>query len=109
MPGARRDRGHVFVLVLVVDGCGELREPGEFHLLRLERATAAKPVDRAVPCRGHDPGAGVRRDAVPRPALRCDRECLLGGVLGEVEVAERADQDRDGAPELLPERLGDRV
>jgi hypothetical protein len=49
-----------------------------------------------------DPGAGIRRDAVAGPALRGDRERLLDGVLGEVEVAERADQDRDRAPELLP-------
>ena len=41
--------------------------------------------------------------------LRGDRERLLDGVLGEVEVAERADQDRDRAPELLPECRGDRV
>ena len=42
-----------------------------------------------------------------RPALRGDRERLLDSVLGEVEVAERADQDRDRAPELLPECRGD--
>ena len=81
------------------------REPLELSApLRL----AAQPVDRAVAGGGDDPGAGVRRDAVAGPALRGDRERLLDGVLGEVEVAERADQDRDRAPELLPERLGDR-
>ena len=49
------------------------------------------------------------REPVARPALRGDRERLLDGVLGEVEVAERADQDRDRAPELFAEGLGDRV
>jgi hypothetical protein len=29
---------------------------------------------------------------VPRPALGGDREGLLSGVLGEIEVAEEADQ-----------------
>jgi hypothetical protein len=46
---------------------------------------------------------------VTGPTLGGDRERLLDGVLGEVEVAERANQDRDRAPELLPECLGDRV
>jgi len=45
----------------------------------------------------------MRGDALARPALRGDRERLLDGVLGEVEVAERADQDRNRAPILLPE------
>ncbi len=36
-------------------------------------------------------------------------EGRLDRVLGEVGVAERADQDRYRAPELLPECLGDRV
>jgi hypothetical protein len=88
---------------------GELRQPGELGLLRLEGSPPAQPVDCPVPRRRHDPGPGIRRDAVAGPALRGDREGLLDGVLGEVEVAERADQDRDGAPELLPERLGDRI
>jgi len=66
------------------------------------RRLPAQPVDRAVAGGGDDPGAGIRRDTVARPALRGDRERLLDGVLGEVEVAERADQDRDRAPELLP-------
>ena len=100
------DRGHVVVLVVVGRERGE---PGELLLLGLEGPPAAEPVDRAVPRGRDDPGAGVRRDAVAGPALGRDRERLLDGVLGEVEVAERADQDRDGAPELLLECLGDRV
>jgi hypothetical protein len=84
-------------------------EPGELGLFRLQRSSPAQTVDRAVPSGGDDPGAGIRRDAVLGPSLGGDGERLLDGVLGEVEVAERADQDRDGAPELLPERLGDRV
>jgi hypothetical protein len=88
------NRAHVVLLLDRLDRC----EPLERRPLRL----AAQPVDRAVASGGDDPGTGIRRDAVAGPALRGDRERLLDGVLGEVEVAERADQDRDRAPELLP-------
>src|SRR5262249_9530317 len=38
------------------------------------------------------------------PALRCDRERLLRGFLGEVEIAEEADQRREDPPPLVPKR-----
>jgi hypothetical protein len=38
-----------------------------------------------------------------RPALRRDREGLLRGLLGEVEVAEEADQGGKDAPPLVAE------
>jgi hypothetical protein len=47
----------------------------------------------------------VIRLAVVGPALRCNRERLLGGFLGEVEIAEEANQCRDDAAPLLPEDL----
>jgi hypothetical protein len=43
--------------------------------------------------------------AVPRPALCGERERLLGGFLGEVEVAEEADQGCEDSSPLLPEDL----
>src|SRR5262249_50705303 len=98
-----RDRAHSFLLFLLRSDLREQRQ------LRFEPAVTAQAVNRAVLRSRDDPGAGIRRDAVSRPALRGDRERLLDGVLGEVEVPERADQDRDSAPELLPECLGDRV
>jgi hypothetical protein len=45
------------------------------------------------------------RGAVARPALRRDRERLLRGFLGEVEVAEEADERSEDAAALLAERL----
>ena len=51
------------------------------------------------------PGARVVRDAVARPALGGDRERLLGGLLGEVEVAEEADQRGEHAAPLVAEDL----
>ena len=43
--------------------------------------------------------------AVARPALGRDRERLLGGFLGEVEVAEEADQAGEDAAPLVAEDL----
>jgi hypothetical protein len=47
--------------------------------------------------------------AVGRPALRSDRERLLRGFLGEVEVAEEADQrGKDAAPLVLEDLIDQR-
>jgi hypothetical protein len=48
---------------------------------------------------------GLAGGAVARPALRRDRERLLRGLLGEVEVAEEADESGEDPPPLLAERL----
>jgi hypothetical protein len=42
---------------------------------------------------------------VARPARGRQRERLLRGFLGEVEVAEEADQAGEDAPPFLPEDL----
>ena len=52
---------------------------------------------------------GLSGTPVARPALRRDRECLLRGFLGEVEVAEEADQrSEDPAPLVAEGPLEDR-
>jgi len=38
-----------------------------------------------------------------RPPLGCRRKRLLDGFLGELEVAEEADQSREDAPPLVAE------
>ncbi len=43
------------------------------------------------------------RDALARPALGRDRECLLSGFLGEVEVAEEPDERGKDASPLVAE------
>jgi hypothetical protein len=68
-----------------------------------EGAVAADPIDRSVPRGGREPGARVVRGAVARPALGGDRERLLSGFLGELEVAEVADQVCENAPPLVAE------
>jgi hypothetical protein len=49
--------------------------------------------------------ARVGGDAVARPALRGDGEGLLRGFLGEIEVAEEADEGSEDAAPLLAEGL----
>ena len=71
-------------------------------------AVAADAVDGAVACRGHQPGARVGGNPVLGPSLRGDREGLLRGFLGEVEVAEEADQGGQDAAPFLAEDLFER-
>ena len=89
------------LLHLVLHCLGHLQQTG---LLR-EHAVAAQAVDRAVAGGDRQPGARVGRRAVPWPALGSGRERVLGGLLGEVEVAEEADQVGEDATPLLAEDL----
>jgi hypothetical protein len=45
----------------------------------------------------------VVRRPLARPALGCGGEGFLSGLLGEVEVAEEADQAREDAAPLVSE------
>src|SRR5438105_1007377 len=95
-----RDR-RLVQLVHFVHGLRHVEQAG----LRGERAIAADAVDRAVACGGHEPGPRVGGRPFARPALRGDREGLLGGLLGEVEVAEEANQRREHAAPFVAEDL----
>jgi hypothetical protein len=85
----------------VLRGLGHV-ELAELHL---ERAIAPNAVDCAIPRGRHEPGAGVRGSALAPPALGRDRERFLSGLLGEVEVAEDADQRGEDASPLGAEDL----
>jgi hypothetical protein len=85
----------------VLDGFGRVEQTD----LRGERAIAANAVDSPVASGGQQPRARVGGRAVARPALRSRRERLLSGLLGEVEVAEEADQGREDTSPLVAERL----
>ena len=74
-----------------------------------ERLLASDPVDRAVARRRDDPRAWVRRRPVARPALRGPDEGVLHRVLGEVEIAEDAAEDRDATRTLVPVGAGEVV
>ena len=84
-----------------------LRRLGQREQARLlhERPFAPDAVDRAVPPGGDEPGARVGRRSLARPPLGRDRECLLCGFLGELEVAEEADEVREHAAPLVAEDL----
>ena len=84
------------------------RLPLQQRGLPRQRLVAAQPVDRAVAAGRDQPRAGIRRDALARPPLGGHRERLLGGLLGEVEVAEEADQRRQNTSPLVAEDLLER-
>jgi hypothetical protein len=76
----------------------------ELRGLLAQRPFAAQPVDRTVARRRRDPRAGVVGDAAARPRRECLRERLLDRVLGDLEVAEDADQRRDRPAGLASEQ-----
>jgi hypothetical protein len=86
---------------IVHGGLWQLEQVG----FRRQRPVPPDAVEGSVPSRCEEPRPGVRRLAVARPALCGDRECLLGGFLGEVEVAEEADHRREDAAPLAAKRL----
>jgi hypothetical protein len=79
----------------------------ELRLAR-EGSLAADPVDGAVARSRDDPRSGMPRNAVARPAFERRRERVLNRVLGELEVTEDADEDRDGMSPFLAEEGFDR-
>ena len=95
--------GAVVDLVLLARGHERLQLA---HLV-LEPAGAPDPVDRLVPGRRRDPRTGVAGQPALRPDLERDQERVLDRLLGEVEVAEDADERRDRPPRLLPEQAVD--
>src|SRR5207253_10220045 len=86
---------------------GKLLGTGEQLGLALQRLLAADAVDGPVPRDRHEPTGRVRRRALARPSLDRRRERILKDVLGEVEVAEDADQGREHARALVAEDLLD--
>ena len=69
----------------------------------LARRLAAQPVDRAVARRGDDPAGRARRQPALGPAPHRLGERVLDRLLGDVDVAEDADQDGHRAAVLLAE------
>ena len=111
--------------LIVSDDIDEVVEPVEFgilvrfHGLDVEAVGGEMPlaagrfatesVDGAVACGRRDPAARVGRYPGLRPPLRRDGECLGHGVLGEVDVAEDADQGGRASAGFAPEDLVERV
>jgi hypothetical protein len=70
-----------------------------------QRAIPADAVDCAVAGGGQQPGAGAGRNTVAWPTLGCDGKRLLRGFLGEIEVAEEADEGRNDATPVVAKDL----
>jgi hypothetical protein len=70
-----------------------------------EGPVAADAIRCLVPRRPHQPGARIIGDAVAWPSVGGDRERLGRGFLGEVKVAEEADQGGQDAAPFLAEYL----
>jgi hypothetical protein len=85
----------------LLHGLRYLEQPG----LRRERAVAPDAVDRPVARGGDKPGPRVVGRPVARPAFGGGRERLLRGFLGELKVAEEADQRREEPAPLVAEDL----
>jgi hypothetical protein len=84
------------------------RERGHLDEEFLSASLAAETVDRSIAGSGRDPAAWVGRQSVARPGAQGDGERLLDCVLGEVDVAEGADQGGDRSAGLLAEDPADR-
>jgi hypothetical protein len=89
-------------------GVGLWSKHGHLDDQFLSASLASEAVDRSIAGGGRDPAAGVGRQAVARPRAQRDRERLLDCVLGEVDVAEGADQSGDRSTGLLAEDPADR-
>jgi len=99
-----RNRGRV--VHLVVRLCRF--EPRQQIRLSLQVLLSPQSIDCTIPCHRHEPTGRVRGLALSRPALECDGDGVLKGVLGEVEVAEDADQGREHTAVLLAEERSER-
>jgi hypothetical protein len=73
-----------------------------------EGPVAADAIRRSVPSRRHQPGARVVGETVAWPSVGGGGERLGRGVLGEVKVAEDADQGGQDAAPFLAEDLFER-
>jgi hypothetical protein len=71
------------------------------------RALPAQPVDGSIAGDGEQPRRRRVGRSRRRPALECDREGVLQGVLGQLEVAEAANQRSENPGSLLTEDLLD--
>ena len=98
-------RGRIFRASLLSGH--RLLHPAQQLELPSQVLLAPEAIDRAISAHADDPGGRIGRHPLARPALEGDRERLLHRILGEVEVAEDADQGRDRAPGLPPEQRAD--
>ena len=79
----------------------------ELSLLAAKRDLAAQAVDRLVAPDIDQPRPRIGRRIGGGPAFQRHRECILQRVLGQIEVANQADQRRQRPTCLVPEYVFD--
>ena len=114
----REDQAQEVVADVVVEGRVEIRRGRLLRLsssrpssscLRSSTLRSAQQVDRPVLGGGHEPGAGVVRDARLRPLLERGDERVLGQLLGEADVAHDPREAGDEPGRLDPPDRVDRA
>ena len=68
---------------------------------------ATEVIDGPISSGRRDPATGVRRQTVGRPLSQSEGEGLLDRILGQIDVAEDADQGGDRPTGLLTEDPAD--
>jgi hypothetical protein len=92
---------------IVARGRIEFELMRERLLLATERDVAADAIDRLVAPDTDQPRAGIMRRLFLGPTLQRDRKGVLQRVLGEIEIADEADQRGERSPRLGAEDLFD--
>src|SRR4029077_3705689 len=67
----------------------------ELLVLALEELVAAKVINGAMLGGGHEPGAGIVRDAGGGPLFECGDESVLRELLGDADIAHDACEASD--------------
>ena len=79
----------------------------QLALLAAKGDLPADPVDRLVASDIDQPGPRIGRRSGHGPAFQRDRKGILQRVLGEIEIADEADQRRQRPPRLVTEYFFD--
>ena len=106
------DEAQKLIADIVVHGGFEVLDPGialtlevaaDLLVLAREHPVAADAVDGAALGRGHQPGAGIVRDAGPRPFGQRDHAGILRQLFCQADVAHHPGQARDEPGPFDPE------
>jgi hypothetical protein len=80
----------------------------KLRVLAIEEFVAAKQINSAVLRGGHQPGAGIIRNAGLRPPLKRDNQSILRELLGQAHIADDARKAGDKPGRLdLPDGVDD--
>lgn len=101
-----RNGGGIDLIFHVSEWVGHRIEVGEKCGLGSEGLLASNSVDGLVTRTSEDPAEGVVRDSVARPPFERDEPGLLKRVLGEIEIADDANQGCGRPARLIAEDPG---